>query len=52
MADNNDTELDVDDYDAPNIYPYKKCSCCEERSSCGAYNEDKEWICEDCEQKV
>jgi len=38
----------VDDFDAPNIYPYKKCSVCSERSSCGNYNEDKQWICEGC----
>ena len=44
-------EPDVDDYDAPNIYPYKKCSCCSERSSCGNYNDDKEWVCEDCGSK-
>ena len=41
-------EQDVDDYDAPNIYPYKRCYHCEERKSCGSYNEDKEWLCEDC----
>ena len=41
-------ESEVDDIDAPNIYPYKKCSVCSERSSCGNYNDDKQWICESC----
>lgn len=26
----------------------KKCSICDERSSCGNYNEDDRWECEDC----
>ena len=43
-----DGELPVDDVDAPNTYPYKKCSNCEERRSCGNYNNDKVWFCEDC----
>lgn len=38
---------EVDDVDAPNIFPYKKCSECGERRSCGSY-EDKSWFCEDC----
>lgn len=38
---------DVDSRDAPNIYPYKKCSECGERSSCGQYKED-DWVCEGC----
>ena len=38
----------VDDIDQPNTYPYKKCSVCSERSSCGNYNDNKEWICEEC----
>jgi len=38
----------VDDPDMPNIYPYKKCCECEERSSCGSYNENRDWICESC----
>lgn len=42
--------IDVDDYDAPNIYPYKKCSVCSERSSCGSYNSDKQWVCEGCSE--
>ena len=42
-------EHSVDDHDAPNIYPYKMCSCCSERSSCGAYNDNKQWVCEDCQ---
>ena len=41
-------ESEEDDIDAPNIYPYKKCSVCSERSSCGNYNDDKQWICESC----
>jgi len=41
-------EPDVDDYDAPNIFPYKKCSACGERCSCGNYTTDKQWLCEDC----
>ena len=49
MTDNNEDDEDVDDVDAPNIYPYKKCSDCGERKSCGNYNMDKEWFCEDCE---
>jgi hypothetical protein len=40
-------ELDVDDRDAPNIYPYKKCSDCGERKSCGNYKYN-DWFCEDC----
>ena len=39
---------DVDSRDAPNIYPYKKCSECGERSSCGQYKED-DWVCEGCD---
>ena len=27
----------------------KTCSCCHEETSCGNYNEDREWVCEDCE---
>ena len=41
--------IKVDDVDAPNIYPYKKCSECGDRKSCGNYNEDKLWFCEDCD---
>jgi formylmethanofuran dehydrogenase subunit E len=41
-------EVDVDDYDAPNIFPYKKCSACGERCSCGSYTTDKQWLCEQC----
>ena len=39
---------DEDDYDAPNVFPYKKCFECSNRSSCGNYNTDKQWVCEDC----
>jgi formylmethanofuran dehydrogenase subunit E len=47
-----DEELNVDDRDAPNIYPYKKCSDCGERKSTGNYHEDNEgWFCEDCYPK-
>lgn len=41
-------EQDVDDVESPNIYPYKKCSVCEDRKSCGNYNTDMRWFCEDC----
>jgi len=41
-------DFDVDDVDAPNISPYKKCSVCEERKSCGNYDDNKVWFCEDC----
>jgi hypothetical protein len=43
-----DEEEVVDDVDAPNIFPYKKCSDCGERKSCGNYNNDKVWFCEHC----
>jgi hypothetical protein len=46
--DDEEEEIDVDDVDAPNIFPYKKCCECGERSSCGNYNDDKQWFCEDC----
>ena len=39
----------VDHVDSPNIYPYKKCIECNNRSSCGNYNDSKQWICEGCE---
>ena len=42
-----DITENVDDRDAPNIYPYKKCSVCGDRKSCGNYKED-DWFCEDC----
>jgi hypothetical protein len=41
-------ENDVDDVDAPNTYPYKKCTSCGDRKSCGSYDEDKQWLCENC----
>jgi hypothetical protein len=41
-------EESVDDYEAPNIYPYKKCGGCSQRSSCGSYDSDKLWLCEGC----
>jgi hypothetical protein len=41
-------ERSVDDIEEPNVYPYKKCSVCSERSSCGNYNDNKEWVCESC----
>ena len=43
-----DAQWSVDDLEEPNVYPYKKCSVCSERSSCGNYNEDKKWVCEGC----
>jgi len=45
---NEEEENDVDDFESPNIYPYKKCSECEERKSCGSYSMEKQWFCEDC----
>jgi hypothetical protein len=41
-------ETNVDDRDAPNIYPYKMCCECEERNSCGKYR-DGFWVCEECD---
>lgn len=41
-------EQNVDDRDAPNIYPYKMCCDCSERKSCGSYDDDNNWFCEDC----
>jgi hypothetical protein len=46
-APESDDEEDVDARDAPNIYPYKKCSVCGERKSCGNYKEN-DWFCEGC----
>ena len=43
-----DEDFDVDDVDAPNCFPYKKCSVCEERKSCGNYDDNKVWFCENC----
>ena len=40
--------LNVDDRDSPNVFPYKKCGSCHERSSCGNYTNDGVWLCEDC----
>lgn len=37
----------VDRRDSPNILPYKRCSECGERKSCGCYQDDY-WFCEDC----
>lgn len=34
--------------DDGNTYPYNKCSACGDHKSCGCYNNDKEWLCEDC----
>ena len=39
---------DVDDRDAPNLFPYKKCCQCSERNSTGNYDDEKNWICEEC----
>jgi hypothetical protein len=41
-------EFNVDDRDAPNIFPYKKCSVCGERKSCGNYDDENNWYCENC----
>lgn len=45
-----DKPFNVDDVDAPNIYPYKECKSCGERKSCGNYDSDMRWYCEDCYQ--
>ena len=37
-----------EDENEANIYPYKKCSVCSERKSCGNYDSNKIWFCEDC----
>jgi hypothetical protein len=47
-SEDEEEDFDVDDVDAPNCLPYKKCSVCEERKSCGNYNDNKIWFCEDC----
>jgi hypothetical protein len=39
-------DFNVDDRDAPNVFPYKKCCECGERTSCGSYKED-DWYCEE-----
>lgn len=41
-------ERKVDQRDSPNVFPYKKCAFCHERSSCGNYTDDDEWKCESC----
>jgi hypothetical protein len=42
-------ERRVDQRDSPNIYPYKLCGFCTERSSCGSYNDEYNcWECESC----
>ena len=43
-----DRENEVDKVDSPNIWPYKLCSKCDERGSCGNYTEEKVWLCEGC----
>ena len=43
-------EWRVDEYESPNVYPYKKCSMCSERKSCGCYQDD-EWFCENCAEE-
>jgi len=43
-------EFNVDARDAPNIFPYKKCSVCERRGSCGLYREGV-WFCENCDEE-
>jgi hypothetical protein len=42
-------EKRVDERDHPNIFPYKMCGFCHERSSCGNYTEDDVWQCEGCD---
>jgi hypothetical protein len=41
-------DFDVDNVDSPNILPYKKCSVCDDRKSCGSYDVNKKWFCEEC----
>jgi len=43
-------EFNVDARDAPNIFPYKKCSVCGRRGSCGLYREGV-WFCENCDEE-
>jgi hypothetical protein len=43
-------EFNVDARDAPNIFPYKKCSVCGRRGSCGLYREGI-WFCENCDEE-
>jgi hypothetical protein len=43
--------LNVDDRDSPNVFPYKKCAFCHERSSCGNYTNDDQWQCECCDDQ-
>ena len=43
-------EWRVDEYDSPNVSPYKKCSECGERKSCGSYC-DTTWFCENCAEE-
>jgi len=43
-----DMEIDVDDVESPNQFPYKKCAACSERKSCGSYTACQEWLCESC----
>jgi hypothetical protein len=45
-----DREEFVDRRDSPNILPYKKCSMCSERKSCGCYQDD-DWFCENCAEE-
>lgn len=44
-------DFDPDARDAPNWFPYKKCSVCGERKSCGNYREN-DWFCENCAEKA
>jgi len=44
----NSREESIDDYESPNVFPYKKCVECGERKSCGSYTMDKQWNCENC----
>jgi rubrerythrin len=43
-----DRENEVDNVEMPNIWPYKLCSKCKERESCGNYTDEKVWLCEGC----
>lgn len=45
---NTTNNFNVDDIESPNVYPYKKCISCGDRKSCGNYNDEYVWFCEDC----
>lgn len=48
VEEDSESEQEVDDPDAPNVFPYKKCTGCGDRKSCGNYTSERAWFCEDC----